>query len=530
MGTESSGKEDAKILRVRRYRTCPGEPLVPRGRADIRPVLPATASATPARPGLVIRSVRPMARPTASGPPLPADPDLVRAIETIRAETLPAPALLRARKLAAERGMVASSDLDAVRQLRAAGIPVEPGLPVPAPASALQTMRKADLLPALVPAAGDPAGKRPRDPAGATRRLAFRLGVLVGLPTAAAAIWFSAFATPIYATYSEFVVQNAQQTQPMPGGAMAAMAGASLPGNQDSIALQGFLTSREAYAMLDRDHDLRSHLSDPDIDPLHRLRDGASEEEAFKAFENRLDVGFDPAEGIIRMTVTAFDPDFAAKISRSLVGYAEARIDGMSRKLRDDALANAEAAADRQIGLVGGSLAHLAQIQAAHETLSAPMEAQILQEQLGPLQARLIDERLALAEMMSNASPNQARLSASNRTISALEGQVAELRGRMTGDDAGSVAAAQAELAGAEAELAARQQILANALATLETARAQSLSQARFLSIAVEPYTPDRAEYPKPIQDTLIFFLANLGLYMIGSLGLTLLRNEVEKS
>ncbi|HEY6918064.1 MAG TPA: capsule biosynthesis protein, partial [Tabrizicola sp.] len=88
--------------------------------------------------------------------------------------------------------------------------------------------------------------------------LAARLFAFVLLPTLVAGWYFYMMATPMYAVRSEFVIQQAGPSGG--GGSLGGLfSGTAFATSQDSIAVQGYLQSREAMARLDADLGFRAH-------------------------------------------------------------------------------------------------------------------------------------------------------------------------------------------------------------------------------------------------------------------------------
>ena len=161
-------------------------------------------------------------------------------IDAIRREGLTGRQLRIARRLAQKHGLPATSDFDAVRLLRARGIDpfqanaalevVSGGMDTDVPGgSRALALSLADTpqLPQVVPPAQLPSPavqaeqahiaevmKIQRDIARRRRRksmmLMARLGVFVLLPTLLAGIYYNLIASPIYATRTEFVIQQAE--------------------------------------------------------------------------------------------------------------------------------------------------------------------------------------------------------------------------------------------------------------------------------------------------------------------------------
>ena len=109
-----------------------------------------------------------------------------------------------------------------------------------------------------------------------------------------------------------------------------------------------------------------------------------------------------------------------------------------------------------------------------------------------------------------------------------MEGQVAELRAKMTEDspDATSLAEVQGELLVAQADLQTRQMLLAQALQSKETARIEANRQVRYLSLSVSPIPPDEPTYPRAFENTLVVMLIFMGLYLMVSMTIAILREQ----
>ena len=205
-------------------------------------------------------------------------------IDAISKEGLTARQLRLARRVALKNGFEASSDYDAVRQLRAAGIDpfqrssvvdlVTPDkAPKPGKKMRIQlpdTRNGGISLPAQ---ASDSAAERnaseirqiQREIARRRRRklvlLFTRLSVFIFLPTFLVGWYFYNLATPMYATSSEIVIQQAQPQGGAGGGGLATLfQGTSMATQQDSIAVQSYLASREAMLRLDADHGFKEHF------------------------------------------------------------------------------------------------------------------------------------------------------------------------------------------------------------------------------------------------------------------------------
>ena len=359
--------------------------------------------------------------------------------------------------------------------------------------------------------------------------LAARLFAFVLLPTILAGFYFYLIATPMYSVRSEFVIQQAGPSGGGGGSLGGLFSGTAFATSQDSIAVQGYLQSREAMGRLDADLGFRSHFQGEGIDQLQRLDADASLEAAYKVYKKFLKISFDTTEGVIRMDVIAADPQVAADWSKQLIAYAEEQVDHLTQRLRADQMEDAQAGYDSAQAALTASQKKLIELQEKFKVISSETEVGMIVGQIGGLETQLMQERLALAQMESNPEPNQARMEPLKRRITTLETEIATLRGRMTETTTGetSLAEVQGELLVAQADLQTRQMLLAQALQSMETARVEANRQVRYLSLSVTPIPPDEPTYPRAFENTLVTMLIMLGIYLMVSMTAAILREQV---
>ena len=510
------------------------------------------------------RALKYRSRPDASFDPeaaAPADLPSVDAPEIAPGESpYPAPEaatadaptgrqLRMARRIAQKHGLKVKSDLDAVAALRKRGIdPFERSnmlqlVPSQAPAATGKrtpdTGRTAPLPASPSPAtvdAGHRAGeimKIQRDIARRRRRrlalLFTRLSFFVGLPTLLAAVYYYAIATPMFATRSEFIIQQADSASAGATGLGGLFSGTGLATQQDSISVQSYLLSRDALNRLDADLGFIGHFSDPSIDPLQRLDPAASRDDAYALYKRMIEIGYDPTEGVIKMEVVAADPAVSENFSRALIDYAEEQVDQLTARLR----------ADQMQGAMDSFAAAEARMLAAQQRSvdlkervgvgSAVAEESLIYGQIGAIEGEKRVEEARLAQLLANARPQETRVDVSRSNIARLDRELDALRSSLTGTAEGdsNLARATAELEVAQQELVTRQLLLQQAAQQLELARIEANRQVRYLSTPVPPTAPDEATYPRSFENTVLAFLIFAGIYLMVSLTSAILREQV---
>lgn len=565
---------------------------VARGSAQPSPLPPAARTNRPAATDMLFNPPEDgfgdMPFPTsAAAQSLSADPNIATPQETgvagdidaIRREGLTGRQLRMARRMAQKYGLPATSDFDAVRLLRGAGIDpfqkgsmldiiaaeddeaemaaggmdqaaVAPGGPntrgtsmVPVPGDGVrlpQTIKPAK-LPATpqVQAEQSHLAELSRIQQDLVRRrrrngmlMVLRLIFFVALPTVLAGIYYYNIATPLYATKTEFVIQQADPSSSSGGGGGGLLGGRGGAAGimQDPIIVQSYLQSREAMLRLDETVNFRDMFSNPTIDPIQRLEADPSDEATYKTYLRNVRIAFDPTEGVIKMEVIAPSPEASVTMSKALLGYAEEQVDQLTLRVREDQMKGArENYLDAEQG-VKDAQRKVVDLQRRYNVLSSEAEVDMVTSQIASLEAQLTKDRLGLAQMESNANPNVARMEPLKRRIATMESQIAEMRTRLTKEDINgneSLAEVQSEMLLAEADVKTRQEILSKSLEAMESARIAANQQVRYLSVGVPPIPPDEPTYPRAFENTSVALLIFAGIYLMISMTAAILREQI---
>lgn len=486
--------------------------------------------------------------------PAPLGKDAEAEIAAIRAEGLTARQVRLARRQAVKHGIEATTDFEAVMLLRRKGVD-------PFQRENILNLVESDARhSALVPQSD--AGWLPTttDPkvhnlpstevnAEAQRAMAImhmqrdivrrrrqsllmlmtRLAFFVLVPTLMAGWYFFNIATPLYATKSEFLVQQAESNNFGGGGLASMFRGTQFATSQDAITVQSFLQSRDAMLRLDTEEGYKAHFSQDFIDPIQRLKPNASNEAAYKLYRRNVKITFDPTEGIIKMEVIAADPASSERFSKALLRFAEAQVDQLTQRVREDQMRGARDSYDDAEAKVNTAAKQVQTLQEKLGVLDPKVEGSMVMSGVAELEGALRQKQLMLQQLLDNAKPNQARVEGVKGDISRLRDQIAELRASLTEGTAQTESLAQVtgELRIAETELQTRQLMLGQSLQQLETARIEANRQVRYLTLGVSPIAPDEPTYPRVFENTALAFLIFAGIYLMLSLTASILREQV---
>ncbi len=483
--------------------------------------------------------------PTAKPQEKQTPKEIARDIKAIEEEKLTGRQLRMARRVSIKHGLEPSSDFDAVRLLRLKGIDpfkrssnLELVVPDQKEGDADKNLPKKvdkDNLPSTDVMTEDVRAREiliiQRDIAKRRRRqtmlLFSRLAVFVFLPTFLVGLFYQTFATPLYATKSEFLIQQADAQA---GGSLGGLfSGTGFATSQDSITVQSYLQSREALRRLETDIGFKSHFAQDDIDPFLRLDKDSTNEAAYRLYKRMVKIGYDATEGLVKMEVIAADPQVSEQFSRALITYAEEQVDNLTQRLRADQMQGSRDSFEDAESKMLESQNRVLELQEKLGVIDAATEAAALMGQITTFETQLQEKGLQLQQLLDNASPNQARVDGVKGDIDRLRQLVFELRAQLTqgGNDTASLARISGEMRIAEIDLETRQLMMQQALQQLETARIAANRQVRYLSLGVSPIAPDEPSYPRKFENTLVAFFIFSGLYLMASLTASVLREQV---
>lgn len=484
--------------------------------------------------------------PTTKPPSKKDAENIAEALLAIKKEGLTGRQLRMARRVAQKHGLAPKSDFDAIRLLRLKGIDpfqratmlelVEPKAQPGKKDQNLINSAGKENLPSTDVMNEDIRGieiaRIQKDIARRRRRktilLFTRLAFFVFLPTFLVGYYYYSIATPLYATKSEFLIQQADSGGG--GGSLGGMfSGTGFATSQDSITVQSYLNSREAMLRLDADIGFKSHYSQDAIDPLRRLETDSTNEAAYRLYKRSVKIGYDPTEGLVKMEVIAADPFVSEQFSLALISYAEEQVDNLTQRLRGDQMKGSKQSYQDAEDKMLAAQNRVLELQERLGVVDAASETAALMGQITTFETQLQEKGLQLQQLLDNSRPNQARVDGVKGDISRLETLVAGLRAQLTqsGTNSTSLARISGEMRIAEIDLETRQMMMQQALQQLETARIEANRQVRYLSLGVRPIAPDEASYPRKFENTVVAFLIFCGLYLMASLTASILREQV---
>jgi len=344
------------------------------------------------------------------------------------------------------------------------------------------------------------------------------------LPSAAAIAYYGFVAADQFTVETRFVVRSldpSRADEPTLGaGATLAVGQLVAPKSvtQNAYVVTQYIRSRGMVVALQGEIDLQTLYRRPEADVLARLKTDASVEDLVNYWGDMVRADVDAPSGIVIVRVRAFRPQDALLIARSINRHSEQLVNDMTLRARRDAMRVAEEEVRRAEQQVRDSLAALREARDSEGTIDptrAADETSTLLLQLMAEKIRLESELFAASRTLARDAPT-VRFLASRVDI--VGNQIVELRARLTGEGANTVAASFRRFDELEIQRQLSEKLLSLAEDTFERARLNAERQNIYLMAFVLPSLPADSDYPPRLAYCLLFPLGFVAVWGVVAL------------
>lgn len=347
----------------------------------------------------------------------------------------------------------------------------------------------------------------------------------VVLPTLLATLYLGLFASDRYAVEVKFAVRGQETAAIDALGSFGLGGGGNM--SSDSYILVDYIRSRSMYEEVSRRVDLPSIYSDPSVDWFSRLNPRLPIERIAEYWAKMTAVSYEPATGIIRVEVTAYDKENAVKIANAVTSVAEGLINRLSTESRHDALKAAttevERAEQRQRMLRTAMRKFREKEQISDPVRRAGAQQEMIEKSRHELQRIDTELQAARGFMKEDAPPiivlKNQRLAVQKQVDTLLNEVGGTGRDFPAGQDTSrTVASMLSSYEELEAERIFAEKAFITSLASLERARFEADRKQRFLAIFEKANAPEEARYPARVRGVFITSVTTLLLWGLGVL------------
>ena len=339
--------------------------------------------------------------------------------------------------------------------------------------------------------------------------------VLIAVPMLLASIYYLLLLSDQYVAETRFVIRSMANNGL--GGLSIMTQGQGLARTEDDTHLVNeFLQSRDAVRLLAEKDKLLPALAHPSGDIFYgypTILSGSTKEDLYEHYASFIDVSYKAATGITTLKVRAFTPEDAQRLATALLNHAEAKVNELNKRAREDAVRFSKVVADAAEKRVISAQNKIAAFRNRELVLDPGKQSAATLELVNKLLAEKLTFETTLSETRT-ATPDSPKIAALTNRLKAIDDQITGLQAGLAGNKESMASKlAEFERLSLGRELAAKS--LTAALSSLENARQEADRQQLYLELVVEPNLADKSQYPKRLQSLAIMFAVCLALYWV---------------
>ena len=351
------------------------------------------------------------------------------------------------------------------------------------------------------------------------KKLPISFWIIVAIPTLISIIYFGLIASDRYVSVSTFVVRSPQKTASV-GGLSAFLQNVGFSRSQDdTYVVHQYMTSRDAVTQLDTDIGLKQKYDNSKIDLFSRFNvfgGDNSNESLYDYYQGKVKIDLDTASSISTLSVHAYSAEDTLQINAKLLDMAEALVNQLNQRGRQDAIATSEAEVQKAQNKVKELSEKLTQFRTEHQIFDVEKQSALQLQLISKLQDQLIAVKTQLAQVRAVTPENPQIVTLKERERIISQDIAKETQKMLGGNQSINQKSTEYEQIALEKEVATKQ--LASTLVSLEQNRNEAERKQLYLERISKPQKPDVAVEPKRLKNILSTLILSLIIWGIMSL------------
>jgi capsular polysaccharide transport system permease protein len=277
-----------------------------------------------------------------------------------------------------------------------------------------------------------------------------------------------------------------------------------------------YVESRDALRAINRQDAFRSAYTRPTISIFDRFDPTGwfgSFEDLYAYYRKRIGIEHDPVSSISTLTVRAYTPEDAMKFNRGLLEMAEATVNRLNERGRQDLVRYAEReVADAEIRSRSAA-ANLARFRNMSGVVDPERQSTVQLQMVSKLQDELIASRNELLQLNAFA-PQNPQVQVLRTKIAGLQRDIDRELNKIAGGNR-SLSAAAVQYQRYQLETQVSDKLLAAAISSLTDARNEARRKQAYVERIAQPNLPDSPLEPQRIRGifaTFVFGLIAFGI------------------
>ncbi|MDR1614868.1 MAG: capsule biosynthesis protein [Campylobacteraceae bacterium] len=327
--------------------------------------------------------------------------------------------------------------------------------------------------------------------------------VVVVIPFMLALFYYLFFAADRYVSESIVSIRQAKDSSSIGTGGFAALVGISPSSKEDTLYLREYIHSLDMLKTLEKEINLREIYEAEKLDFLYRFYGFLPQEDFLEYYKNRVAIVYDDMSGLLKISVEAFQPEYAQNLSMLILKNSEIFVNELSHAMSRKQLEFAEEELKKSESRFSAAKEALLNFQNTYGIFNPIEQAQSQANLALEFEAELAKkeaELTALSSYMQNSAPQVVAL---KHEITALKIQIQKEQNRVAkkSNNASNILASEYQTLSIEANFA--EELYKLSLQAVEQARIESTKQMKYLSVVQTPSMPQSAKYPRKIYNLI---------------------------
>lgn len=325
-----------------------------------------------------------------------------------------------------------------------------------------------------------------------------------------ATIYWSVIASDRYVSEADILIEHTQLGSEKSVDISSLLTGGGSSNNRaDQLLLRSYLLSADMMSKLDAKLGLKKHYSDSKRDPLSRLDSKPSREQFYRYYLTRVGVEYDDYSGVLQIRAQAFDPKTAQLITQTLLSEGEAYMNELGHRLAQSQVTFLEREVGTMAANVEKSRMALLAFQNKYGMASPENTAETDIGSINKLRANRVELETRRAALLAYLTPQAPGVVDLNVQISAIDQQIAEQQGRLTGQGT-ALNSTLEQYQRLQMTAMFAQDIYKTALVGLEKGRVEITRTLKKVSTLQAPTLPEEPVRPRRLYNIVTFILVTL--------------------
>jgi len=354
--------------------------------------------------------------------------------------------------------------------------------------------------------------------------------LLLLLPFLLFAFYQLVWAAPRYESRAQLIIQQPDGMATMdPSLALLSGLGVSSSSTADTEIAKAYIHSEDMLNYLQTHSDLKQHYHNGG-DIFSRLSSNPSIEDLLEYYIDHTNIEIDENSGVIKILVQGFSPEFANKLTQTIVNRTEWYINSIGHQLADAQLKFIKLEHTRVEQRLRDAQKRILTFQQTNNLLDPEAEGAALQKITYGLEGEIASKSAQLKGLRSTMTDKAPQVVMLGAELSALKIQLELERERLSQQQGQSntnnnglkketaVSEVLAQFADLKIELELAVQGYTSSEVSLDKARIEAYRQLKYLVVVESATLPQDNQYPKTLYNILLFAVLQLMLFGIAKI------------